>query len=143
MPDLYRAADVFVLCSLKEMLGTVLLEASATAVPCLVHQHPSMRWVIGAGGIVLDMSAKGALAAAMQQLLRDGDQRRELGAKARQQCLSTFGRDRIVGEYLDYYGYVFRHDRPGTQARDAGKHARRAKCSRQQPAVLATDVEST
>lgn len=112
MADLYRAADVFVLCSLKEMLGTVLLEASATAVPCLVHQHPSMRWVIGPGGIALDMTVEGAIAAAIHDLLRDVNRRRELGAKARDHCVRTFGRDHIVGEYLDYYRFVLAHGQP-------------------------------
>ena len=109
MPELYRAADVFVLCSLKEMLGTVLLEASASGIPCLIHQHPSMQWVIGPGGMALDMAQDGALAAAMAQLLQNGDRRIEMGTKAREHCITSFGRDRIVSEYLGYYRFVLRH----------------------------------
>ncbi len=57
MPDLYAAADAFVLCSLREMFGIVLLEALATSLPCIVHRHPVMEWIVGAGGRTIDMAA--------------------------------------------------------------------------------------
>jgi glycosyltransferase involved in cell wall biosynthesis len=110
MPALYRAADAFVLCSLIEMLGIVLLEAAATGVPCLVHRHPVLQWVIGPGGEAIDMAIPGSLAAALQRLLDDPEAGRNLGQRARQHCLARFSEDRVVHSILDYYRFVLAHD---------------------------------
>jgi glycosyltransferase involved in cell wall biosynthesis len=112
MPELYRVADLFVLCSLKEMLGTAILEASASKVPCLVHRHPVMEWVIGPGGEALDMTQEGSVATALERLLHEPARRRALGEQARVYCVETFGSDRIVRQYLDYYEFVLTHDQP-------------------------------
>src|SRR5262249_6637429 len=69
MPDLYRAADVFALCSLKEMMPIALLEAEASGLPCVVHHHPVMTWMVGPGGQAIDMAPPGALADALRALL--------------------------------------------------------------------------
>jgi 1,2-diacylglycerol 3-alpha-glucosyltransferase len=113
MPELYRLADVFVLCSLKEMMPIALLEATATGLPCLVNRHPVVEWMVGPGGAALDLAAPGALAAALGRLAADPDQRRELGRRARRHCLDHFSKDRVVGQILDYYRFVSSHDRRG------------------------------
>ena len=66
MPQLYRTADAFVLGSLMEMMPIALLEASASGLPCLVHRHPLLEWMVGPGGVVADISAPGALAAQLR-----------------------------------------------------------------------------
>jgi glycosyltransferase involved in cell wall biosynthesis len=111
MPSLYRMADLFVLCSLKEMFGAVLLEATASALPCIVHRHPSMEWVIGPGGEAINMAQRGALATALQKFLHTPERCREAGRCARIHCAETFARDHVVNEYLDYYKFVLTHDR--------------------------------
>ena len=40
MPDIYRAADAFVLCAVDEVFGIAFLEAMASGVPCLGHEYP-------------------------------------------------------------------------------------------------------
>ena len=50
MPDLYSAADLFVLCSLSEIFGIVFLEAMACGVPCIGHRYPVTEWIIGEKG---------------------------------------------------------------------------------------------
>jgi glycosyltransferase involved in cell wall biosynthesis len=116
MPELYRLADAFVLCSLKEMMPIALLEATASALPCLVNRHPVVEWMIGPGGEAIDMATPGVLADALQGLLRQGTRRQRLGELARQHCLEDFGRDRVVDQILDYYQFILSHDRP-VQAR--------------------------
>ena len=64
MPELYRVADAFVLCSLKEMMPIALLEATASGLPCVVNHHPVLSWMIGPGGTALDLTPSGALAGA-------------------------------------------------------------------------------
>lgn len=106
MPDLYRLADLFVLCSLREMMPVALLEATSTGLPCLVHRHPILEWMTGPGGVVVDMEAPGALAAAISQLSTAPESRTRLSALARQHCETHFSRDRVVSQLTDYYRFV-------------------------------------
>lgn len=110
MPDLYRAADVFTLCSLKEMMPIAVLEASATGLPCLVHEYPVLDWMTGPGGIRLDLSRPGTLSACLTDLLTREDRRRDLGRASREHSVANFGREAVVSRILDYYGQVYRHD---------------------------------
>ena len=106
MPELYRAADLFVMGSLKEMMPIALLEAAASGLPCVVHRHPVMEWMIGPGGRSADLSRKGALAATLSELVQSPDQRRQLGQAARDHCLANFSRHQVVDQILEYYGRV-------------------------------------
>jgi glycosyltransferase involved in cell wall biosynthesis len=58
----YRAADLFALASLQEGFGRVFLEALIYGLPVIAHDHPVMRFVLGAEGIFGDLSKEGALA---------------------------------------------------------------------------------
>jgi 1,2-diacylglycerol 3-alpha-glucosyltransferase len=117
MPELYRCADLFALCSLKEMMPIALLEATASGLPCLVNRHPVLHWMIGPGGNAVDMAAPGALAAALQPLLCHHAERRRLGALARVHCVEHFSRDRVVDQILDYYRFVRGHGRSDRKLR--------------------------
>ena len=61
MPDYYRASDAFVLASLWESFGRVLVEAQAHGLPCLAHAYPVMEWVLGAEGETRDLERPGAV----------------------------------------------------------------------------------
>lgn len=52
MPDYYRAADVFTLCSVNsEAFGIVYLEAMASGLPCVATDDDSRREIVGKAGI--------------------------------------------------------------------------------------------
>src|SRR4051812_41980750 len=68
IPELYRAADAFTLCSLKEMMPIALLEATASGLPCIVNRHPVLEWIAGRGGEAINMTQPGALASAVERL---------------------------------------------------------------------------
>ena len=106
MADLYRAADVFALGSLKEMMPIALLEATASGLPCLVHQHPVMQWMVGPGGRSHDLSQGGGLTTALAQLLTDRCEAKRLGLAARQHCCDRFSTDVVVDQILRYYRQV-------------------------------------
>jgi glycosyltransferase involved in cell wall biosynthesis len=65
----YQAADVFTLCSLVEGFGRVYVEALMHGLPCAVHDHPVMRYVLGDEGTYGDFTQKGALAAQLSRLV--------------------------------------------------------------------------
>jgi glycosyltransferase involved in cell wall biosynthesis len=65
----YAAADCFVLASLGEGFGRVFLEALSHGLPVVAHDHPVMRYVLGAHGIVADLSVEGALARHLSAVL--------------------------------------------------------------------------
>lgn len=121
MPELYRAADVFMLGSLKEMMPIALLEATSSGLPCLVHPHPVMRWMIGPGGRTIDMTAPGALARALGKLASDSGQRVALGTAARRHCVESFSKDRVVDRMLDYYRFVLDHGRRAETRAESGQ----------------------
>lgn len=106
MADLCRAADVFALTSLFEMMPIALLEALACGLPCLVHRHPVLEWIVGDGGSAIDMSAGGSLAAALGARLADPGWRASAGAAARRHCVEQYGRDRVVARIVEYYRRV-------------------------------------
>jgi len=69
LKDFYRAADIFVLASLNEGFGRVLLEAMANGLPCLAHDYEVAKFVLGNDGNFTDFTIKGNLARLIQQVL--------------------------------------------------------------------------
>jgi glycosyltransferase involved in cell wall biosynthesis len=110
MPELYRIADIFVLCSLKEMMPVALVEATASGLPCVVHRNPVCEWIVGPSGEAIDMAEPGALVAALRTLFHDPNRRRICGERARQHCLESFSQDRVVNQIVDYYRFVQGHN---------------------------------
>jgi glycosyltransferase involved in cell wall biosynthesis len=72
MPKAYAAADWFVLPSLSEGLGAVLIEAAAAGLGVYAHQMPPAAFILGADypGLI-DMGKPGELA----ERLRESDYR--------------------------------------------------------------------
>lgn len=105
MPALYRAADVFVLCSLKEMMPIAVLEAIASGLPALVSTHPVVGWMVGPGGDQVEMSRPGALAEGLLAYA-DAGKRQRTGNAARRHAVRNFSREVIVERYLDMYRRV-------------------------------------
>jgi 1,2-diacylglycerol 3-alpha-glucosyltransferase len=103
MAELYRLADVFALSSLREMMPIAILEAIASGLPCLVHRHPILEWMIGPGGEAIDMTSRGSLTSALSRMLRNDARRRILSGFARDHCLSNFEKHTVIRQYLSYY----------------------------------------
>lgn len=68
--DYLAAADVFVLASVVEAFGRVYVEAAAAGLPCVVHDFPVAREVLGPWGRYVDMQQPGALTAELRVLLQ-------------------------------------------------------------------------
>jgi len=65
----YRAADAFVLASLWEAFGRVMIEAMSHGLPCLVHDGPTQRYVLEDEAFTVDMLRPGSLAARLPEVL--------------------------------------------------------------------------
>jgi glycosyltransferase involved in cell wall biosynthesis len=114
------------------MMPIALIEATASGLPCLVHRHPSVQWIVGEGGQGVDMAAPGALAGAMRELVSNASLRATLGMQARQHCLAHFSKDNVVHQILNYYRFVLAVGAAGTSDNNtaATVRSRRIEASR-------------
>lgn len=99
MADLYRASDVFVLGSLWESFGRVLVEAQSHGLPCLAHDYPVMSWVVGAEGHTADLRERGSVTAWLAGLDADDfseDRRR----RRHQSAYERFSWDVLAPRYV-------------------------------------------
>lgn len=105
MAELYRSADLFVLPSVYEPFGTVLLEAMATGLAVICHDNPTFRFIAGPAGFFQDLSPPDALAGALGRLATHED-RESLALAARTHVLANFSERVIVDQVLDMYRSV-------------------------------------
>lgn len=112
VPDLLHAADLFVLPSLQEGLGTALLEAMCTGLPCIASNlggtvealdggagEPPCGWLVPAGD-------PGALADAVRTVLADPVEAMTRGQRARERVRERFTAERMVEGTLAVYRRV-------------------------------------
>lgn len=98
--DYYRCADLFVLGSLYEASGRVLLESLGHGLPTLCHDSETTRYVTGPHGLLADLSRRGALAAligASRAAPPSEDSRRA----QHRFVLETFGWEALVPRYVE------------------------------------------
>lgn len=110
MPLVYQAADVFVLCAIDEVFGIAFLEAMASGLPCIGHHYPVTQWVIGDGGVGVDMQRERDLATALERLLTNETEREALGRAARDRACQAFSDDVVVAETTKMYRAVATSD---------------------------------
>ena len=101
MPDIYRASDAFVLGSLWESFGRVLVEAQSHGLPCLAHDYPVMRWVLGEEGDVTDLTQPGSIRRWLEDLDPGGGP--ETKRRARHRLAYTrFSWDALADSYVQF-----------------------------------------
>ncbi len=103
--DYLRAADVFVLPSVAEGMSNSLLEAMATALPCVVSGIGGNSDLVAdgvTGRLVADARPE-AWAATLLELLGDPEHARSLGSAARQRTTDQFSLEAVVDRYEALY----------------------------------------
>ena len=96
----YSVADFFVLGSLNEGFGLVLLEAMRAGLPVIAHDRPLFRWILGSAGIHARMDAPGDLAACLGELSTSTARMRELRTLSELEFQSRFTWPKVRDQYL-------------------------------------------
>lgn len=100
--DYYQAADLFVLGSLQEGFGRVYLEALIHGLPCIVNDHPIMRYVLGDEGTFTDLSVPGSMSKGIFTLLQKS-LIPEVMIKRREFVRQRFSWERLAPDYLKMF----------------------------------------
>jgi glycosyltransferase involved in cell wall biosynthesis len=101
----FAACDIFVLASVWEAAGNVLLEAMAAGRPvvCTSSGGPPEYVVDGVTGFVVPVGDRQALASKLALLLSDPELRRELGERGRTRACDEFSYERMVAALRAVY----------------------------------------
>jgi glycosyltransferase involved in cell wall biosynthesis len=104
VPDLLRAADVYVSTSISEGLPGSIVEAMGMGLPVIAFDVPGVRDVLDAGhrGLVRFGDVE-ALAGRIEEILTDDDLRADLGARAR----ARFEDHYEIGGYVHRIGDLY------------------------------------
>jgi len=103
--DYLRAADIFVLPSLAEGMSNSLLEAMATALPCVVSGIGGNTDLIADGqtGRLVRTASAQAWSQTLLDLLEEPGDARRLGLEARRRIDEEFALNVVVERYVELY----------------------------------------
>jgi glycosyltransferase involved in cell wall biosynthesis len=81
IPDLLSGGDIFVLSSIAEGFGLVLVEAMALGLPIVSTNVGGVKEVVrdGVNGILVEPNAPDALAEALEELIKNKERRKQMG----------------------------------------------------------------
>jgi glycosyltransferase involved in cell wall biosynthesis len=111
LPDLYRAADLFVLPAVHDERGNVdglpnvILEAMASGLPVVASGISGIPLAVedGASGLLVPERDAAALGAALLRLLEDAREARRMGERGRRKAESELTWDLIAGRHREAY----------------------------------------
>lgn len=97
--DVLHASDLFVLASLNEGLGMVVIEAAMSGLPVICHPHGGSRYIVNNDEYWLhDLREPGALAGRISMMREQGVDPVRL-AQLRRQATERFGEQALVGQF--------------------------------------------
>jgi glycosyltransferase involved in cell wall biosynthesis len=103
-----EAMDIFVLPSLRQGLGTIMLEAMARSRPVIASQSGGVYQIVreGVTGLLVPPSDSPALAARIIELLQNPPLARQLGQAAREQVIRDFRVEEMIDKTAAMYRAV-------------------------------------
>jgi glycosyltransferase involved in cell wall biosynthesis len=105
----YRAADLFVLPSIREANPVSLLEAMACGLPCVASRIDGATDVVledGVNGRLVERDDEAGLAAVLTDILSSDDRARALGTQARRTIETRYDVRHTAEQWLDAYTTV-------------------------------------
>lgn len=105
LPAAYASADVFVLPSVWEVFGIVLVEAMACGVPAVASDAGGIPEVVadGSTGLLFPRGDARALADRLRTVAEDEPLRKRMAAEARRRAVEVFDWDRIAERTESFY----------------------------------------
>jgi glycosyltransferase involved in cell wall biosynthesis len=97
---LYQSCELFLYPSVYEGFGLPVLEAMSAGAACVTSDRSSLPEVGGDAVVYVDPTDVGAIAGAVERLLRAPDERRRLGERARERA-KRFSWDRTAAGLLE------------------------------------------
>ena len=105
--QLLQASVLFVFPSRREGFGTVMIEAMASGLPCIVAEQPGITdYIFGTDddrGIVVPQEDHVALGAAVVEMLGNPVRAAQMGHAARDDVIRRFDIERIAERYASFY----------------------------------------
>jgi glycosyltransferase involved in cell wall biosynthesis len=101
--ELLAAADLFVLPSLSEGFGMVLIEACSAGVPVVCHDSSHFNWILGDAAIYIDMAAPGALTLKIRDAMTHEQTLGRLSELGRARVEACYNWKTLVPRYLEMY----------------------------------------
>jgi len=113
LPDIYRAADVLVVCSHSESFGLAALEAHACGTPVVGTPVGGLSYIVRdeSSGYLVDTRDPAVFAARLKTLLSDEDLQREFRVAALESA-KAFSWNESAREFLDLYDCLVREPLP-------------------------------
>lgn len=110
MTDVYGAFDTYVLASHREGFPRSAMEAAAMGLPIVATDIRGCREVVDRGvtGLLVPVEDATAIAAAIEQLVRDPAARRAMGIAGRRKALRQFDQRRVIDRTLAVYDQLTR-----------------------------------
>ncbi len=107
--EVLSVVDVFVLPSLREGLGTAILEAMAMGKPIISTRVGGIPEAVqhGVNGLLVPPADTPALAEAVEELLADEEKRRSMGRRSREIAENRFSHTLMVSEMQSLFRQIF------------------------------------
>lgn len=106
--DLYCAADIFVLPTLIETFGMVLVEAMAAGLPIVTTEAPGVKDVIshGVNGLKATPGDTAGIAELILKVLNDGELKAKLSSNSLSEAEKIYDWKAVTGKYIEFYNEI-------------------------------------